>query len=293
MDSPSERRSFSPVRESGHSLFGSTSERRYRVWFGGIPPFVTNRMLIGALKDARIPPFSDLMMKKCPSRSWGFMSFRSFEEANDAIDMLHGRRLFPESDFTMEVRFANPPEPKDHTESHASFGHSSEFSKFGGNAGQNQSHRNSFMSSISLDYDALQDADASTLWHVYKDPNGVPYYYNRITGCTQWEQPVPPLLAVEGAINERNRMGSPSGTDLFIFHIPSCWTNAELAMHFTPFGNLVSAKVQKDSRGSNAGFGFVSYDNPQSAAAAVRLMKGYATNSKFLKVEYKKREGSH
>lgn len=38
------------------------------------------------------------------------------------------------------------------------------------------------------------------------------------------------------------------------------------------------------------GFGFVSYDNPASAIAAIRAMNGYAVCGKFLKVQLKKGE---
>ncbi|KAK2197073.1 bifunctional RNA recognition motif domain/WW domain/Nucleotide-binding alpha-beta plait domain superfamily/WW domain superfamily/RNA-binding domain superfamily [Babesia duncani] len=135
----------------------------------------------------------------------------------------------------------------------------------------------------------LPEATSQTLWHAYKSSSGHLYYYNSITGHTQWEIPIAPMLAVEAATTaERQRVITPPGTNLFIFHIPNSWDDTQLAMHFTPFGNLVSAKVQRDASGNNAGFGFVRYDNPDSAAAAVRLMNGFATDSKFLKVEFKK-----
>lgn len=162
--------------------------------------------------------------------------------------------LAADSDFALEARFANPHESKDPGSHHTNSNQSGDTSKPACPTILNSVSRNLLLNSLAQDHlDVLQNADDSTLWHVYKDENDIPYYYNRITGCTQWERPVPPLLAVETAINDRSRMGSPPGTNLFIFHIPPSWDDTELAMHFTPFGNLVSAKVQTDANGNNAG----------------------------------------
>ncbi|ORM40429.1 CUGBP Elav-like family member 2 [Babesia sp. Xinjiang] len=267
------------------------NERRLRVWVGNIPPSVSTQGFLSFLKELKVPPVRDIILKRYPSRSRCFLFFHTREDAYYSINVLDGSRIFLDSAIPLEARLATPHDLMEEWESPLLSAQSDDYSVLGSETLLNPVYCSSFLSTMSDDYEILQDADDSTLWHMYKDKNDVPYYYNHITGCTQWERPIPPLLAVETAINERSRLGSPDGTNLFIFHIPPCWSDTDLAMHFTPFGNLVSAKIQKDANGFNAGFGFVSYDNPQSAAAAVRLMKGYSTNSKFLKVEYKKRNG--
>ncbi|GFE55313.1 clustered-asparagine-rich protein [Babesia ovis] len=292
MDDPPYYRSRSPARDIASPYPDPLNEKRLRIWVGNIPSSVNTKTFISALRDFNVPPLKDVVLKRCPLRSWSFLTFFTKEEAAKGISILHGTRVFEDAELPLEARFANPHDSKDNSESASLGGQSGELSLSGGDILLQSAYRNGFLSAISDDYEIIQEADDSTLWHMYKDENDIPYYYNHITGCTQWERPIPPMYAVESATSERSRTGSPNGTNLFIFHIPACWSDADLAMHFTPFGNLVSAKVQKDASGVNAGFGFVSYDNPQSAAAAVRLMKGYATNSKFLKVEYKKGDGN-
>jgi CUG-BP- and ETR3-like factor len=80
----------------------------------------------------------------------------------------------------------------------------------------------------------------------------------------------------------------PDGANLFIFHIPNHFTNVDMYNLFCPYGNLLSVRimVEKDT-GRSRGFGFVSYDNPESAALAIKELNGYAIGNKRLKVQHK------
>ena len=68
----------------------------------------------------------------------------------------------------------------------------------------------------------------------------------------------------------------PDGANLFIFHIPNHFTNIDMYNLFCLYGNLLSVRimVEKDT-GRSRGFGFVSYDNPESAAHAIKELNGY------------------
>lgn len=71
----------------------------------------------------------------------------------------------------------------------------------------------------------------------------------------------------------------PDGANLFIFHIPNHFTNLDMYQLFCPYGNLLSVRimVEKDS-GRSRGFGFVSYDNPDAAALAIKELNGFAVS---------------
>ena len=71
-------------------------------------------------------------------------------------------------------------------------------------------------------------------------------------------------------------------------------TNLDLFQLFSPYGNLISVRIMVEkASGRSRGFGFVSYDNPQSAALAIDELNGYAIGNKRLKVQHKQIRPKH
>ncbi|CAF2249706.1 unnamed protein product [Rotaria magnacalcarata] len=98
----------------------------------------------------------------------------------------------------------------------------------------------------------------------------------------------PPPTYINTQVAGKHTEG-PDGANLFIYHLPQEYSDTDLAQAFAPYGPIVSAKVFVDKTTNRSKcFGFVSYDNPASAQAAINQMNGFQIGMKRLKVQLKK-----
>eukprot|EP00916_Digyalum_oweni_P011299 GHVL01018826.1.p2 GENE.GHVL01018826.1~~GHVL01018826.1.p2 ORF type:complete len:292 (+),score=57.13 GHVL01018826.1:2389-3264(+) len=132
-------------------------------------------------------------------------------------------------------------------------------------------------------------------WVTYTTPEGHPYYYNVITSVTSWEKPAeldsksqtimpnPVVAAATGF--------GPVGCNVYLFHLPHEWTEAEIRNVFSPYGQILGVRVPRcDQSGKNKGYAFVSYESNKAALNAVVGLNGLHAGGKWLKVTLKKGE---
>jgi len=95
-------------------------------------------------------------------------------------------------------------------------------------------------------------------------------------------------------VQQLNRQSEgPDGANLFIYHIPSELRDHDLSEMFSTFGSILSCKIFIDKATNQSKcFGFVSFDNPNSAQLAITAMNGFKIGSKRLKVQLKKPKDS-
>jgi RNA recognition motif-containing protein len=76
---------------------------------------------------------------------------------------------------------------------------------------------------------------------------------------------------------------SVTAPSLFVFHLPPDATESTLRVLFEPYGPVSSVRVLPGK-----GYGFVNFEDVQSAITAIHALNGFKLGNKHLKVEFKK-----
>ncbi|CAK0899275.1 unnamed protein product [Prorocentrum cordatum] len=246
-----------------------------KVFLGCIPNHVDEATLKGECeKQGTVKEFFYMQDQVGTDRGWAFVTYEDETEAAVAVAMFNGQQLFPGSARPLHCKFNNE-----------------KLTKIEGTV-----------------FEA--PTKAVTPWQEFTTPEGKPYYFNSVTKETRWEKPAElggaAAAKPAGAGGKETDVASatlaltasansgvgPMGANIFVFHIPINWTDDDFNAHFTPFGQIISAKIHQDpiTKGSK-GFGFVSYASPSAATMAIKGMNGFDTKQgKFLKVTIKKGE---
>ncbi|KAG9313592.1 hypothetical protein JVU11DRAFT_5922 [Chiua virens] len=112
--------------------------------------------------------------------------------------------------------------------------------------------------------------------HPFASPPRGPVF---VHGPGQQVQPAP--LSGPGS-NSHSGLIDPC--NLFCKNLDPDIDSNGLFTHFRQFGQIVSARVMRNENGESRGFGFVSYQTPDQAAAAMHAMNGMLFGSKQLVV---------
>ncbi|CAD6210645.1 unnamed protein product [Miscanthus lutarioriparius] len=84
--------------------------------------------------------------------------------------------------------------------------------------------------------------------------------------------------------SERSANIDDKFTNLYMKHLDDDITEELVKLKFSQFGSIVSVKIMRRPDGSSLGFGFVSFQNPESAIKAQETMHGMLLGSKALYV---------
>ncbi|GAM21662.1 hypothetical protein SAMD00019534_048370 [Acytostelium subglobosum LB1] len=224
-------------------------------------------------------------------KGYGFIKFQSREEAEECIRQLDGKATLPGSLNPVIVRFAETERQKRKKQQQQMMTNNNQWGGGGGGNGFYQPQQqkpfpmfggyNNQMGGMQQPKQHQQQQQQQD--NGFGNPHSNPFNNSGRSGAFPMMKPRYPRQ------QQYNDDQGPESNDLFIYYLPPSYGDNELRELFQSFGEVISAKVYIDKVTQQSKcFGFVSYNNTQSAINAINNMNGFQIEGKKLKVNFKK-----
>jgi CUG-BP- and ETR3-like factor len=211
-----------------------------------------------------------------------FVKYGTAQEANAAIAALDGKVRDKDAPGNVQVRYAQSSRDKQQVQAAQPFQQQQQYQAL---QYQQQQYQQQLMQMMQMQQSGQMTPQQMAYQQQYMQQlqqQMQQTMQQTMYGGMQAYQPQAPKIQAP-----RQQYGPPNA-NLFVYNVPEGYTDADMNALFANFGNVISANVQKDLQtGRPKGYGFVSYDNGESAQAAIKALDGFVIGQKKLSVRIK------